>query len=94
MKEKNNNIKCWCSQVLQNFIPVYKPWYFSTEIILCQVSKASVPENKNFSQNSSNYEFCKQRGEETGTELTKFSGLESGTRLKELVQSTDYFSRF
>lgn len=29
----------YCSylQILQNFIPVYKPWYFTTKIILCQI---------------------------------------------------------
>lgn len=37
------------SQILQDFIPVNKPWYFSTEIILSQVSDANVPENRNFS---------------------------------------------
>jgi len=26
------------SQILQNFIPVYKSWYLPTEIILCEVS--------------------------------------------------------
>lgn len=26
------------SQILQNFIPVYKSWYLTAEIILCQVS--------------------------------------------------------
>lgn len=37
------------SQILQDFIPVNKPGYFSTEIILSQVSNANVAENRNFS---------------------------------------------
>ena len=42
---------CCYSQILQNFIPVYKPGYLSAEFILCQISGTNecALEHKSFS---------------------------------------------
>jgi hypothetical protein len=87
-------IKYWCTHKYCKTSFQYISLGISPLRLFCARSLKPLFHKIGICHDSSNYNLVQSKERNQEMELTEFSSLESETRLKELVQSIDYFSRF